>query len=99
MEAALCSGHTYSQAFRYILVPQAVRVIIPPLTTQYTQVIKNSSVVMLIAIEELTFQTQMIEQQTFRGFEASTAATILYILLVFVVVGCMSLVQRRLALS
>ncbi len=98
-EAGLSHGHTYAQVFRYILLPQAVRVVIPPLTTQYIQVVKNSSVVMFIAVEELTFQTQMIEQQTFRGFEASVAVTVLYLLIVLGIAGVMALAQRHLARS
>lgn len=95
-EAALACGHSYVQLFRLVLLPQAVRIVVPPLTTQYVQVVKNSSVVMLIAIEELTFQTQYIDHQTFRGFEASIAVTVAYLAIVLVVAGLMSVVQWRL---
>ena len=96
-EAALACGHSYAQVFAHVLVPQAVRIVLPPLTTQYIQVVKNSSVVMLIAIEELSFQTQYIDHQTFRGFEASIAVTALYLAIVLVVSGSMSLLQWGLA--
>ena len=81
--------------FRYILLPQVTRIIIPPLTTQYIQIVKNSAVVMLIALEDLTFQTQLIEHQTFRGFEAAAAVTILYLLVVLVIVAVMELLHKR----
>jgi len=98
-EAALSCGHSRSQVFQYILVPQALRIVIPPLTTQYIQVVKNSAVVMLIALEDLTFQTQLIEHQTFRGFEASTAVTVLYLLIVLVIAVLMTLAHKRLVRS
>lgn len=95
-EAARSCGHSYFQVFRYILVPQAVRYVIPPMTTQYVQVVKNSAVALLIALEELTFQTQWIEHKTFRGFEAAAAVTLVYLAIVLVIASMMSVVQRYL---
>lgn len=95
-EAARSCGHGYFQVFRYILVPQAVRYVIPPMTTQYVQVVKNSAVALLIALEELTFQTQWIEHKTFRGFEAAAAVTLVYLVIVLVIASMMSVVQRYL---
>lgn len=96
-EGALACGHSDVQVFRYVLLPQAMRVMIPPLTTQYVQIVKNSAVVMLVAVEDLSFQTQFIEQQTFRGFEAATATTVMYIILVLLISSAMSLLARRLS--
>lgn len=96
-EAALASGQSEIQAFRYVLLPQALRHMIPPLTTQYIQIVKNSAVVMLVAVEDLAFQTQFIEQQTFRGFEAATATTVLYVTLVLLIATAMSRLEKRLA--
>ena len=95
-EAARSCGHGYFQLFRYILVPQAIRYVIPPMTTQYIQTVKNSAVVMLIALEDLTFMTQKIEHETFRGFEAATAVTIIYLLVVLVIAVAMTLLQKYL---
>ena len=67
---------------------------IPPMTTQYTQIVKNSAVVMLIALEDLTFMTQRIEHETFRGIEASTTVTVLYLLIVLLIAVAMSALQR-----
>ncbi len=93
-EAARSCGHNYLQVFRYILIPQATRFVIPPMTTQYIQVVKNSAVALLIAIEELTFQTQWIEHKTFRGFEAATAVTLVYLGIVLVIAAIMSGAQQ-----
>jgi His/Glu/Gln/Arg/opine family amino acid ABC transporter permease subunit len=97
LDAGLSLGHGYWQVFRYIIVPQMVRFIIPPLTTQYVSVIKNTSVVALIAIQELTFETQEINVATFRGFEAATVATVLYIILAMLVIGAMTALHHRMA--
>jgi polar amino acid transport system permease protein len=89
-EAALAHGHSYFSLFRYVLLPQALRHVLPPLTTQYVQVVKNSAVVMLISVQELTFMMQKIGHETFRGFEAVTAATLIYLFLTLLIVGAMS---------
>lgn len=95
-EAAYACGHTRPQIFRWVMLPQVFRIILPTLTTQFIEVLKNSAAAMLLGIEELTFQTQQIESQTFRGFEAATVVTGLYLALAMVIVGAMHAVERRL---
>jgi His/Glu/Gln/Arg/opine family amino acid ABC transporter permease subunit len=90
-EGAWASGLTGPQVFRHVLMPQVLRVIRPPLTSQFIEVVKNSATVMLIGVQELTFETQRIETETFRGFEAASTATILYLL---VSLGIVLLMQR-----
>jgi His/Glu/Gln/Arg/opine family amino acid ABC transporter permease subunit len=97
LDAALSLGHSYRQAFFYVVVPQTVRVMVPPMTTQFVSVIKNSSVTALISIQDLTWQTQEINVETFRGFEAATATTVLYIIVATVVIAGMTRLQSRLA--
>lgn len=89
-DAALALGLRPVEIFRRIILPQTVRVILPPMTTQYASIVKNSAVVSLIGVADLTFQTQEINVQTFRGFEAATAATVLYAAVVFLVIGAMA---------
>jgi His/Glu/Gln/Arg/opine family amino acid ABC transporter permease subunit len=96
-EAALSCGHTYGQVLRYVVFPQAIRHVIPPLTTQYVQVLKNSAVVMFIALEDLAFMTQKIEEETYRNFEAATATTVIYLALAMVIAVAMSVLQHFLA--
>ena len=96
VEAAMASGLSDAQMFASVLLPQAARAMIPSMTTQYTQTVKNSAVVMLIALQDLTFMTQKIEHETFRGIEAATTVTVLYLLIVLVVAVAMSLIQRLL---
>lgn len=96
LEAGWACGHTYPQIFRHVLLPQLFRFVLPPTTTQFIEILKNSAVAMLIGVEELTFQTQRIESETFRGFEAATAVTLLYLALALAIAGSMSVVERRL---
>ena len=95
MEAALSSGLSTRQAYSRVLLPQACRVTIPPMTTQFIQIVKNSSTVMLIAVEELTFMTRKIEHETFRGIEAAVAVTVIYLGLTLVIALAMGLIQHR----
>lgn len=95
LESGRVLGHSYSQILRFVLLPQVFKLIMPPLTNQFIEVVKNSSVVMLVGVEELTFRTQQIESETFRGFEAATAVTILYLLIAALVAIAMSLVERH----
>ena len=95
IDAGLSLGLKRWQVYRLVILPQTVRVMLPPMTSQYVSVIKNTSVVALIGVADLTFQTQQINVETFRGFEAATAATLLYMLLAGAVVGVMTRWQRR----
>jgi ABC-type amino acid transport system permease subunit len=79
------------------LLPQVARIVLPPLTSQFIEVIKNSAVVMFVGVQELTFATQEISQMTLRSFEAATVATFLYGTLALVIAGGMSRISRRLS--
>jgi polar amino acid transport system permease protein len=95
LDAGLSLGLKRWQVYRRIILPQTVRVMLPPMTSQYVSVVKNTSVVALIGVTDLTFQTQQINVETFRGFAAATAVTLLYMLVAGVVIGGMTWLQRR----
>jgi len=95
LDAGLSLGLKRWQVYRRVILPQTVRVILPPMTSQYVSVVKNTSVVALIGVADLTFQTQQINVETFRGFEAATAATLLYMLAAGAVIACMTRLQRQ----
>ena len=95
LDAGLSLGLKRWQVYRRIILPQTVRVMLPPMTSQYVSVVKNTSVVALIGVTDLTFQTQQINVETFRGFEAATAVTLLYMFVAGVVIGGMTWLQRR----
>ena len=95
-EASYACGFSGFQTFRYIIIPQAIRHSIPPITSQYVEVVKNSSVVMLIGVNDLTFATQTIQYETFRYTEGFLIVTALYVLLAVAIIGAMNFLQHRL---
>ena len=93
--AGLAMGLTQLQVYRYILLPVSYRIIIPPLTSDFMGIFKNSSVALTIGVLELTAQARQITEYTFNGFEAFAAATVLYLLVTLTVVSVMRVVERR----
>ncbi len=98
LEAALSTGLTVRQAYRLVLVPIAFRLIIPPVTNESLNLLKNSSLALTISVAEVTFMTRQIEAYTAKGFEALTAGTLIYLALCLVVAAFMGQVERRLAI-
>jgi len=98
LEAALSTGLTVSQAYRLVLVPIALRLIVPPLTNESLNLLKNSSLALTISVAETTFMTRQIESYTARGFEALTAGTLIYLGLCLGVSAAMARVERRVAI-
>lgn len=96
--AAMAMGLTPTQVYRYILLPVGYRTIIPPLTSEFLGIFKNSSLALTIGVLELTAQTRQIEEYTFQGFEAFTTATVLYITVTFLVMAIMRIVEGKLAI-
>jgi ABC-type amino acid transport system permease subunit len=70
--------------------------VLSPLASQFIEIVKNSAAAMLLGIKELTFQTQNIDVETFRGFEAASAVTVTYLALSLIIASAMALVGRRL---
>jgi glutamate/aspartate transport system permease protein len=93
--AGLAMGLTQLQVYRYVLIPVAYRTIIPPLTSDFLGVFKNSSLALTIGVLELTSQARQIEEYTFAAFEAFTVATVLYCLVTGIVILIMRIVERR----
>lgn len=79
LEAALASGISRSQAFRHVILPQLGPIILPGLANEAINVVKSTAYAMAIGVQELTSQGQQIEAETFKGFEAMTAVTMVYL--------------------
>lgn len=97
-EAGLSSGLGLGQVYRYILIPVGFRIVIPPMTTEFLTIFKNSSLAITIGFAEVTFQTQQINSYTFKGLEAVTAATLIYLAISLTIAASMSRLERRLAI-
>jgi len=93
--AGTALGLTLPQTYRYVLLPMAFRIILPPLTSEFMNIIKNSSVALTIGLVELTAAARSMQEFTFQVFEAFTAATVIYIVVNLVVVTIMRWVERR----
>ena len=95
--AATALGLTTAQAYRYVLLPMAFRIIMPPLTSEFLSTIKNTSVAITIGLIELTGEARAMQEFSFQVFEAFTGATVLYLLVNIVVVTAMRFLERGLA--
>lgn len=93
--AAFAIGLTPIQVYRHVLIPISYRLIIPPLTSEFLTIFKNSSLALTIGLLELTAQSRQIESYTFQGFEAFTAATVLYIMITMIVIFAMRWVEGK----
>lgn len=96
--AGTALGLTLPQTYRYILLPMAGRVILPPLTSEFLNIIKNSSVALTIGLMELTASARAIQEFSFQVFEAFSAATIIYVVVNLCVVVLMHLIERKVAI-
>jgi glutamate/aspartate transport system permease protein len=95
--AGMAIGLTTPQVYRFVLLPMGFRIIIPPLTSETMNLIKNSSVALTIGLAELTFRARELGEYTFNFFEAFTAATLIYIVIALTANRVMAVVEKRTA--
>jgi glutamate/aspartate transport system permease protein len=93
--AGTALGLTLGQSYRTVVLPQAFRIILPPLTSESMNIIKNSSVALTIGLLELTGRARAMQEFSFRVFEAFAAATVIYLLTNLVVVLAMRALERK----
>src|SRR5262245_23205549 len=93
--AGTAMGLTVAQTYRFVILPQAFRIILPPLTSEFMNIIKNSSVALTIGLLELTGRARAMQEFSFRVFEAFTAATVIYLLTNLVVVLLMRALEKK----
>ena len=97
-EAAVAMRLTTFQVYRLIIVPIALRLIVPPATNDSLNLLKNSSVALTISVAELTFQARQVETYTAKAIEAFTAGTVIYLVLCLGIAAIMTRVERRFAI-
>jgi glutamate/aspartate transport system permease protein len=93
--AGTALGLTLPQTYRYVILPMALRIMLPPLTSEFMNIIKNSSVALTIGLLELTGRARAMQEFSFQVFEAFAAATVIYLLTNLVVVLGMRALERR----
>jgi glutamate/aspartate transport system permease protein len=95
--AGTALGLTLAQTYRYVLLPMAYRIIMPPLTSETMNLIKNTSVALTIGLVETTAAGRSMQEFTFQVFEAFTAATVIYIIVNLIVVNLMRWLEKSVA--
>ena len=93
--AGMAMGFTTAQTYRYVLLPMAFRIIVPPLTSESMNLLKNSSVAFAVSIAELTMFAMQAQEETSRGIEIYLAVTLLYAVSAFAVNRAMALVEKK----
>jgi len=96
-EAAKSIGLTGVQTFLYIILPQTFRISLPALGNNWVALVKNSSLVSVIGMVELTWVALDLNALTFRSFELFGAATIFYLILIFMLINIQTFVEKRFA--
>lgn len=95
--AGTALGLTTAQTYRHVLLPNAYRIILPPLTSEFLNNLKNTSVALTIGLLELTARARAMQEFSFQVFEAFTAATVIYIIINLIVVTLAGVIERRVA--
>lgn len=93
--AGMAMGFTTVQTYRYVILPMAFRIIIPPLTSESMNLLKNSSVAFAVSIAELTMFAMQAQEETSRGIEIYLAVTAMYAVSAFAVNRVMAFVEKR----
>lgn len=96
--AGYAMGFTLPQTYRYVLLPMAFRLSLPPLGSECLNIIKNSSVALTIGLLELTASARAMSEFSFQTFEAFTAATVIYLVVNVTVLMLMRLLEKRVAI-
>ncbi|MCS7220685.1 MAG: amino acid ABC transporter permease [Anaerolineae bacterium] len=95
MEAARSLGMTYMQAMRYVVLPQAIRVILPPLGNDFIAMLKDSSLVAVLAIPDLLQMGRLYISRTFRAFEGYNSVALLYLAMTLLLSLLVRWIERR----
>ncbi|MEJ5027900.1 MULTISPECIES: amino acid ABC transporter permease [Comamonas] len=93
--AGMALGFTTFQYYRYVLLPMAYRIIIPPLTSESMNIFKNSSVAFAVSVAELTLFAMQAQEETSRGIEVYLAVTALYMISAFVINRIMAFIEKK----
>ena len=93
--AGMAMGFTTFQTYRYVLLPMAFRIIVPPLTSETMNIFKNSSVASAVSVAELTMFAMQAQEETSRGIEVYLAVTGLYIISAFAINRIMAFIEKR----
>lgn len=95
MEAARSLGMGYFQAMRYVILPQAIRRVVPPLANDLVALLKDSALVSVVAVPEILQMARLYVSRTFRAFEGYNSAAFVYLVLTLIFIIVVRLIERR----
>lgn len=98
-EAGLALGMMPQQAFRIVVFPQAIRLVVPPLTSQFIVILKDTALVSTISVAEMTFQARLLTERTAATYEVFAALALLYLLLTTTLAGALRAVEWRVTMA
>ena len=99
MEAARSLGMSYLQAMRFVILPQAVRIVLPPLGNDFIALLKDSSLATVLAVSELTQLTRVRKASTFRVMETFNVAAFLYLSLTLMLSAVVKYLERKMKIE
>lgn len=95
MEAARSTGLTFVEAMRHVILPQAVKIVVPPLGNQFINLVKNSSVLALVAGLDLMYQGDLIASETFNVFDTYILVALFYLVLTLPLSYLMKYLEKK----
>lgn len=98
-EAARSSGLTYIQTMNHVVLPQAIKIVIPPLGNQFINLVKNSSILTILAAGDLMYQADLISTRTFVTFDVYIFVALFYLVLTIPLSTGVNYLEKRLAKS
>ncbi|WP_027339016.1 amino acid ABC transporter permease [Halonatronum saccharophilum] len=99
MEAARSLGMSYYEAMRYVILPQAIKRVVPPLGNEFIALLKDSSLVSIIAVQDLTRQGRLIISRNYESFLIFSAVAVIYFVMTFMMTRLVNWAERRLSVS
>jgi polar amino acid transport system permease protein len=99
MEAARSLGMSYLQAMRYVILPQAFRIILPPLVNDLSAMLKDSSLISVIALADLLQMGRLYASRTFRAFEPYNTVALLYLIMTITLSSLSRVLERRMRIG
>lgn len=96
MEAARCIGMSKMQANWYIIIPQAIKNVLPSLCNEFILLIKETSIVSVIALHELTYTSNSVRTNTFLAFEPLIVTAVIYFIITYILKKLIGILERRL---
>jgi len=96
LEAAESLGFTYWQSMRYVIIPQAMRIVIPAFVNEYATVLKDTSILIIIGVHELTRRGQYIAAWSYRYFEVYITIALIYLIMVLIISKSARILEKKL---